>query len=186
MHGKKFLLFLKKVVDKLRRLCYNSKRRQEVSCAEQSGGLAQLGERLHGMQEVTGSIPVFSTRLDRNESCGLFVLYSLFTRRSRKYFQFFAKTRLTWHGSSAILNELSRKTCANIWGISSAGRALAWHARGHRFDPGILHHKSRNVGCGFFFTFLTHKMIRGPALKFAPVPFCCFGLEITRHPRRKP
>ena len=28
-----------------------------------------------------------------------------------------------------------------LWGISSAGRALAWHARGHRFDPGILHHK---------------------------------------------
>ena len=28
-----------------------------------------------------------------------------------------------------------------IWGISSAGRALAWHARGHRFDPGILHQK---------------------------------------------
>ena len=27
-----------------------------------SGGLAQLGERLHGMQEVTGSIPVISTR----------------------------------------------------------------------------------------------------------------------------
>ena len=26
------------------------------------GGLAQLGERLHGMQEVTGSIPVISTR----------------------------------------------------------------------------------------------------------------------------
>lgn len=25
-------------------------------------------------------------------------------------------------------------------GISSVGRALAWHARGHRFDPGILHH----------------------------------------------
>ena len=25
------------------------------------GGLAQLGERLHGMQEVTGSSPVFST-----------------------------------------------------------------------------------------------------------------------------
>ena len=29
-----------------------------------------------------------------------------------------------------------------VWGISSAGRALAWHARGHRFDPGILHQKS--------------------------------------------
>ena len=27
-----------------------------------SGGLAQLGERLHGMQEVSGSIPLFSTK----------------------------------------------------------------------------------------------------------------------------
>ena len=24
-------------------------------------------------------------------------------------------------------------------GISSVGRALAWHARGHRFESGILH-----------------------------------------------
>jgi hypothetical protein len=24
-------------------------------------------------------------------------------------------------------------------GISSSGRALAWHVRGDRFDPGILH-----------------------------------------------
>ena len=30
-----------------------------------SGGLAQLGERLHGMQEVTGSIPVISTKKHR-------------------------------------------------------------------------------------------------------------------------
>ena len=29
-----------------------------------------------------------------------------------------------------------------IWGISSAGRALAWHARGQRFDSAILHQKS--------------------------------------------
>ena len=29
-----------------------------------------------------------------------------------------------------------------MWGISSAGRALAWHARGQRFDPAILHQKS--------------------------------------------
>ena len=34
-----------------------SKHPDDASC----GGLAQLGERLHGMQEVTGSIPVFST-----------------------------------------------------------------------------------------------------------------------------
>ena len=35
-----------------------------------------------------------------------------------------------------------------VWGISSAGRALAWHARGHRFDPGILHqtkHAAENI-----------------------------------------
>ena len=31
-----------------------------------------------------------------------------------------------------------------FWGCVSRwfGRALAWHARGHRFDPGILHQKA--------------------------------------------
>ncbi len=28
------------------------------------GGIAQLGERLHGMQEVSGSIPLTSTRTE--------------------------------------------------------------------------------------------------------------------------
>lgn len=28
-------------------------------------------------------------------------------------------------------------------GYSSAGRALAWHARGPRFDPAYLHHKPK-------------------------------------------
>lgn len=27
------------------------------------------------------------------------------------------------------------------WGHSSVGRALAWHARGRRFEPGWLHHE---------------------------------------------
>ena len=27
------------------------------------GGIAQLGERLHGMQEVSGSIPLISTKV---------------------------------------------------------------------------------------------------------------------------
>ena len=31
------------------------------------GGIAQLGERLHGMQEVSGSIPLTSTKC-RNDS----------------------------------------------------------------------------------------------------------------------
>src|SRR5690606_34984800 len=34
----------------------------------QYGGIAQLGERLHGMQEVSGSIPLTSTSLSE-ESC---------------------------------------------------------------------------------------------------------------------
>ena len=29
------------------------------------GGIAQLGERLHGMQEVSGSIPLTSTKIFR-------------------------------------------------------------------------------------------------------------------------
>ena len=33
----------------------------------------RLGERLHGMQEVTGSIPVFSTKSERHHTlCGAF------------------------------------------------------------------------------------------------------------------
>jgi putative endonuclease len=36
-----------------------------------------------------------------------------------------------------------------VWGISSVGRALAWHARGQRFDPAILH--QRFIQCGPFF-----------------------------------
>ena len=33
----------------------------------------------------------------------------------------------------------------NIWGYSSAGRALEWHSRGQRFDPAYLHQKSQNA-----------------------------------------
>ncbi len=40
---------------------------QKLLLLENYGGLAQLGERLHGMQEVTGSIPVFSTNEEQNE-----------------------------------------------------------------------------------------------------------------------
>ncbi len=30
----------------------------------------------------------------------------------------------------------------NQGGLAQLARALAWHARGHQFDPGILHKKS--------------------------------------------
>ncbi len=32
------------------------------------GGIAQLGERLHGMQEVIGSIPFTSTKFGKEKS----------------------------------------------------------------------------------------------------------------------
>ena len=34
-----------------------------VVLARDYGGIAQLGERLHGMQEVSGSIPLISTSI---------------------------------------------------------------------------------------------------------------------------
>ena len=54
-----------KKVDKMETGWYNNSR-----CRTQNkicGGLAQLGERLHGMQEVSGSIPLFSTNQEQNE-----------------------------------------------------------------------------------------------------------------------
>jgi hypothetical protein len=35
---------------------------------------------------------------------------------------------------------------AAVRGHSSAGRALQWHCRGHRFDPGWLHHLNEGLG----------------------------------------
>ena len=47
------------------------------------GGIAQLGERLHGMQEVTGSIPVFSTR--RKSTARKRVVFFVVTDQRRNY-----------------------------------------------------------------------------------------------------
>ena len=58
--------------------------------------------------------------------------------------QFTEKTlqkRLTKGGAAGIITHVAGHQ-PNMWGISSAGRALAWHARGQRFDPAILHQKS--------------------------------------------
>ena len=60
-----FCTNLKKAVDNSPFSWYNNTRRQGRRTSY--GGLAQLGERLHGMQEVTGSIPVFSTNQEQNE-----------------------------------------------------------------------------------------------------------------------
>ena len=62
-----------KTVDKRPSGWYNYTRRQ--ARGQTSGGLAQLGERLHGMQEVTGSIPVISTRKSIAQKCAVLFLY---------------------------------------------------------------------------------------------------------------
>ena len=51
---------MKKTVDNRVSGWYNNQRRQGRHTS--FGGLAQLGERLHGMQEVSGSIPLSSTK----------------------------------------------------------------------------------------------------------------------------
>jgi hypothetical protein len=38
-----------------------------------------------------------------------------------------------------------RTAIPEIRGYSSAGRALAWHARGQRFDPAYLHQVIENI-----------------------------------------
>ena len=71
-----------------------------------------------------------------------------------------------------------------FWGCVSRwfGRALAWHARGQRFDPGILHQKStvlrRKYGA-FLFAFLEVTLKISQMPDFAGVwtatpNSCCF------------
>ena len=41
----------------------------------------------------------------------------------------------------------------NIWGYSSAGRALEWHSRGQRFDPAYLHQTNGQLVLSVCFLF---------------------------------
>ena len=56
------------------------------------------------------------------------------------------KTRRTQCSAGFAISE---RVCFSrppaVRGISSAGRALAWHARGQRFDPAILHQEFRSL-----------------------------------------
>ncbi len=47
------------MVDRAGMRCYNI---QVITGRQQYGGIAQLGERLNGIQEVSGSIPLISTK----------------------------------------------------------------------------------------------------------------------------
>ena len=60
-----------------------------------------------------------------------------------KFFLKSLKISLTAYPSSlnmrpvhtATRNKQQQHAAVTVWGYSSAGRALAWHARGQRFDP---------------------------------------------------
>ena len=56
---------LEKVLDKKGKGCYTNKAVSDDG--KTCGGVAHLGERLHGMQEVRGSIPLISTNREQNE-----------------------------------------------------------------------------------------------------------------------
>ena len=104
-------------------------------------------------------------------------------------------TILLWAG--IIINVARvRQTKTSLWGISSAGRALAWHARGHRFDPGILHqsnakrtqcHHSNGRQCVRFVlqtstSCITHnKKARTFPLQSVRVFLCLYLVRGTKH-----
>ena len=54
--------------------------------------------------------------------------------------------QLSWESTcfasrgSSVRSRLPPPLKTSLWGYSSVGRALAWHARGQRFDPVQLHH----------------------------------------------
>ena len=57
-----FFNFLKIMLAFFQVLCYNTLAVREKEFPKPNGGIAQLGERLNGIQEVSGSIPLISTK----------------------------------------------------------------------------------------------------------------------------
>ena len=70
-----------------------------------------------------------------------------------------------------------------FWGCVSRwfGRALAWHARGHRFDPGILHQKALYFVGSMVLFFLLKLVFWG--LLASPAPFSGFCRRFLYNPQ---
>ena len=104
------------------------------------------------------------------------------------FFNFLGKIFRKWltiRGIAGIITPVVRHG-TDIWGISSAGRALAWHARGHRFDPGILHQKALYF-VGSMVLFFLLKPVFGAALlrlhRFQKGMFAArFFSRLSHHP----
>ena len=101
------------------------------------GGIAQLGERLNGIQEVSGSIPLISTNPNSGtieyRPCGGIAQLGAPANGGNP-----PRCRETTIQSKSP-ETLEIQWFPVIWGYSSAGRALEWHSRGQRFDPAYLH-----------------------------------------------
>ena len=64
----------------------------------------------------------------------------------------------TTHRISNVLSKLIFGTSqSHNGGLAQLARALAWHARGHRFDPDILHTKGKVSMKFYLFTLLPLK-----------------------------
>ena len=67
----------------MKSLCYNTEVVRER--AAKYGGIAQLGERLNGIQEVSGSIPLISTTKS-SENFGFQNFFFVFSEKKFYYF----------------------------------------------------------------------------------------------------
>ena len=76
-----FLIFLKKGIDIWRTMQYTNIR--SAGDTSECGGIAQLGERLNGIQEVSGSIPLISTK--RPETGWFQVSFYRFSQKMAKF-----------------------------------------------------------------------------------------------------
>ena len=89
------------------------------------GILAQLGEHLPYKQRVTGSSPVGPIKLYQND-----ISYADVAQLAE---QLICNQQVI--GSSPIWVVVLQYASDVLWGLSSAGRASALQAEGHRFEP---------------------------------------------------
>ena len=82
-----------------------------------------------------------------------------------------------------VLTPIHTHSHTLFWGCVSRwfGRALAWHARGHRFDPGILHQKALYF-VGSMVLFFLLKPIFGGCIA-SPAPFSGFCRRFLYNPQ---